>query len=130
MKGYIIFFFILKLAILIQFALIISNKQTTDSITYITTEVIFKTALFIFIEYIMFHRLIHGLEFEDKLIITFAGGLLFYDAWFNDFPLLLAQLKQRGFIPQSWNLFSRSPKGSLTPKTNAPLTAHYPRTGP
>ena len=54
MKGYVIFFFILKLAILIQFALIISNKQTTDSITYITTEVVFKTALFIFIEYIMF----------------------------------------------------------------------------
>ena len=108
MKAYMIFFFILKLAILIQFALIISNKQSTDSIIYITTEVVFKTALFIFIEYIMFQRMITGLDFEDKLIITFAGGLLFYDAWFNDFPLLFAQLKQRGFIPTSWSLPSRS----------------------
>jgi hypothetical protein len=116
MKPHIVFFFILKLAILIQFALIISNKQTTDSITYITTQVIFKTALFVFIEYIMFQRLITGLEFEDKLIITFAGGLLFYDAWINDFPLLLAQLKQRGFLPKSWALPSRG--------------LPHPRTGP
>ena len=100
--------------IIIQFALILANKQTTDSITYITTEVVFKTALFVFIEYIMFARLIEGLHFEDKLIITFAGGLLFYDAWFNDFPLLFKQLKQRGFLPNSWVLPSRD---LIQPKT-------------
>ena len=88
LKIYVIFFVLLKLAILIQFALILMNKETTDSRIYIITELIFKTALFIFIEILMFHNDVPGLAFEDKFIISFAGGLLFYDAWFNDFPKL------------------------------------------
>ena len=88
LKPYTIFFFILKLAIVVQFVLILTNNESRDSLAYILTEVIFKTALFIFIEYLLFHRMIEGLSFEDKLIISFAGGLLFYDAWFNDFPKL------------------------------------------
>ena len=100
MKPYVIFFLVLKLAILIQFALIIMNKQTTDSRIYILTEIVFKTALFVFMEYFLFHIQIKGLAFEDKLIISFAGGLLFYDAWFNDFPKLLIQLKKHGNIPE------------------------------
>ena len=38
--------------------------------------------------YLFFHVL-KEIEFEDKIIISFAGGLLFYDAWVNDFPRLL-----------------------------------------
>ena len=99
MKGYVIFFFILKLMILIQFALIIANKQTTDSRVYLLTEIVFKTSLFFFIEIFLFHKVIDGLAFEDKLIISFAGGLLLYDAWFNDVPKLLEQLRLKGNIP-------------------------------
>lgn len=105
MKAYIWFFFVLKLAILVQFALIIMNKQTTDSRIYIMTEIIFKTALFVFIEIFLFHTVVEGLAFEDKLIISFSGGLLFYDAWFNDFPKLLKVLKERGNVPQNFLSF-------------------------
>jgi len=99
MKGYVIFFLILKVAILVQFALILLNKQTTDSRVYILTEIVFKTGLFVFIEILMFHAVIRDLAFEDKLIVSFAGGLLFFDAWFNDFPKLLKQLRLKGNIP-------------------------------
>jgi len=98
MKPYLIFFLLLKLAILIQFVLILTNKETTDSRIYIMTEIIFKTALFFFIEFFLFHYTIEGLEFEDKLIISFAGGLLFYDAWIHDFPQLIQSLKTHGNI--------------------------------
>jgi hypothetical protein len=37
----------------------------------------------------MFHTQLEGILFEDKLIISFAGALLLYDAWFNDLPVLL-----------------------------------------
>lgn len=104
MKAYVIFFIMLKLAIMIQFVLIITNKQTTDSRVYIFTEILFKTALFLFIEIFLFHHMIEGLAFEDKMIISFAGGLLFYDACFNDFPKLITQLKKHGNIPESFHM--------------------------
>ena len=94
MKHYHIFFLVLKIAIMIQFLFIFMNKQTTNSRTYILTEIIFKTALGLFIEIFLFHRIIDGLLFEDKIIFSFAGGLLMYDAWMNDFPKLLEQLKK------------------------------------
>ena len=94
MKWYVVFFLILKVAILVQFALILFNKQTTDSRIYILTEIIFKTGLFLFIELLMFHATIRDLAFEDKVIVSFAGGLLLYDAWFNDFPKLLTQIRR------------------------------------
>jgi hypothetical protein len=100
MKSYTLFFFILKAAILIQFLLIIAKQQTTDSRVYIITEILFKVALFFFIELFLFHKIIVGIEFEDKLIISFSGGLLFYDAVFNDLPKLIEQLKKHGDIPQ------------------------------
>ena len=37
----------------------------------------------------MFHENIPGLIFEDKVIVSFAGGLLMYDAITNDLPILL-----------------------------------------
>ena len=88
MKKRHIFFLILKIAILVQFGLIVMKKQTRDSLIYILTEIIFKTCLCIFIEVTLFHNVIEGLMFEDKLIISFAGGFLLFDAWFNDFPKL------------------------------------------
>jgi hypothetical protein len=32
------------------------------------------------------------LEIEDRVIFSFAGGLLLYDAWFNDLRRLLEVL--------------------------------------
>lgn len=95
MKPYHIFFLLLKIAILVQFGLILLNKETVDSKVYILTEIVFKTCLGVFIEFFMFHRVIEGILLEDKIIISFAGGLLFFDAWFNDFPKFMAQYKQQ-----------------------------------
>lgn len=94
MKAYAVFFFVMKVALLIQFILIIAKKQTRNSIVYITTEIVFKTALFLFIEWFTFHN-DFGIQFEDKLIISFGGGLLFYDACFNDVPKLIEELRKR-----------------------------------
>jgi hypothetical protein len=94
MKPYTLFFLIMKVAIVIQFILIITKRQTRTSIVYIMTEIIFKTTLFLFIEWFTFHNNF-GIHFEDKMIISFGGGLLAYDAWFNDFPKLVEQLNKK-----------------------------------
>jgi uncharacterized protein with PQ loop repeat len=95
MKLYFIFFIILKIAILLQFALVLTNKQTIDSRIYLFTEIIFKTALFLFIEYLMFHK---NIAIEDHFIVSFAGWLLLYDAWVNDMPKLYAKIKKKRFF--------------------------------
>jgi hypothetical protein len=89
---------------MIQVVLILTNKETTDSRVYIITEMVFKIALFLFIEYFLFHFNIEGLAFEDKMIISFAGGLLFYDAWMHDFPQLIKALKKHKNIPESFHM--------------------------
>jgi len=91
MKLYHIYFLILKFAIILQFILIIINKRSIDSKLYILTEIIFKSSLSIFMEFYLFFNILKEIEFEDKIIISFAGGLLFYDAWVNDFPRLLKE---------------------------------------
>ena len=93
MKAYHIFFLVLKVIILVQFGLIIINKQTRDSRIYIATEIMFKLLLGLFMEYFLFHNDIKGLLFEDKMLFSFAGGFLMYDACFNDVPQLLEQLR-------------------------------------
>ena len=79
MKLYHIFFLCLKIAIIVQFALILLNKESNDDKVYLFTEIIFKLSLGLFIEYLMFHETIPGLMFEDKVIISFAAGLLMFE---------------------------------------------------
>jgi hypothetical protein len=73
--------------------LIIANKRSIDSKLYILTEIIFKSSLAIFMQYYLVYHDLKEIEFEDKIIISFAGGLLFYDAWVNDFTRLLKVYK-------------------------------------
>ena len=94
-KSYHIFFLILKIMIMVQFILIILNKQSIDSKTYIFTEIIFKSTLAFFIEYFLYTSVIQGLEYEDKLLFSFAGALLLFDALAHDLPQLL---KKYGII--------------------------------
>ena len=101
MKIYHLFFLILKFAIVLQFIFILSNKQSIDSKTYLITEIIFKITLSIFIEYFVYTRVIEGLDFEDKLIFSFAGALLSFDALAHDLPLLLKKYD----ITSSSNVF-------------------------
>lgn len=97
MKPYIVFFMILKIAVFIQFFLVLTNKESTDSLVYIITDVLFKVSIFLFIEYILFYKGVNDLAFEDKMIISFSGGLLLYDVWMNDVPKLITELKNRGY---------------------------------
>jgi hypothetical protein len=82
----------MKLVIITQFILIIGNKQSIDSRVYILTEIVFKTSLFIFIQWFLIFNVGRDLEIEDRVIFSFAGGLLLYDAWFNDMRRLLQVL--------------------------------------
>jgi hypothetical protein len=82
----------MKLVIITQFILIIGNKQSIDSRVYILTEIVFKTSLFIFIQWFLIFNVGRDLEIEDRVIFSFAGGLLLYDAWFNDLRRLLEVL--------------------------------------
>lgn len=91
MKWYHYLFLALKIAISIQFILIIANKQSITSKEYLYTEIIFKSGLFLFIQYYLFTHELPEIPVEDKVIISFAGALLLYDAWVNDFRLLLKE---------------------------------------
>jgi len=75
--------------IVVQFFLVLLQKQSIDSKTYLFTEIIFKISLSLYIEYLMVTSAIIGLEWEDKIVISFAGGLLMYDALIHSLPALL-----------------------------------------
>jgi len=95
MKGYHYYFLILKLAIVLQFILVFFKKESFNSRTYLVTEIIFKLSLGIFIEIFILHTTISDILFEDKVVISFAGGLLMYDAIIHDLPKLL---KDYGYL--------------------------------
>jgi hypothetical protein len=80
----------LKFIFLTEFALIMYNKSYVPRELYIGTEVSFKLLLALYIQWIVFFTLGKYVEVEDKICITFASGLLAYDAVFNDLPKLLA----------------------------------------
>jgi hypothetical protein len=77
---------------LIQFAILLTGKYQYDKKIYLITEISFKLVLGLYIEYMLFSTL-KGVEFEDKIIIGFASGLLLYDALFNDLIHLLETYK-------------------------------------
>jgi len=102
MKSYALFFIVLKVILLIQFALIIAQRQTMDSRVYKATELVFKTSLFLFLEYSTFHGNLSRIDFEDRMIISFAGGLLLFDAMYNDLPEFVTALKVHKNIPEDF----------------------------
>ena len=79
----------LKILFLLEFLVIISGKYVFDRRIYLATEIVFKIFLSLYIEHMMFFTKIPSLGFEDKFIITFASGLLLYDACYNDIPELI-----------------------------------------
>jgi hypothetical protein len=80
---------LLKVAFVVQFFLVIFNKRLVDNKIYLTTEIVFKILLSLYIEYILFIGKACRVSFEDHVIIGFGAGLLTYDAIFNDLPQLL-----------------------------------------
>jgi len=70
---------VLKVIVFIQMALVVLKKQTTDSKLYIVSDTIFKIsiALYLFLFFIL--NKFPGLDFEDTILLRFAGVILLYD---------------------------------------------------
>lgn len=79
MKGYHIYFILLKILVVIQVVLVFLKKMTEDSEIYIVTDTIFKisVALYLFIFFIV--NSFPGLDFEDTVILRFSGMVMLYD---------------------------------------------------
>ena len=88
MQWYHYLLLFLKLLFLIEFSLVLYDKTLVDPKVYITTEILFKLLLSFYMQYILFFTG-KSIAFEDKLIVSFGGGLLGYDAIVNDLPDLL-----------------------------------------
>lgn len=78
----------LKIAFLIEFAILLSGRNFDKKI-YLITEIVFKICLSLYIEYFLIFGGIKGISMEDKLVIGFGSGLLLYDALYNDLSKLL-----------------------------------------
>ena len=94
MKGYHIYFILLKIIVGIQVILVFLKKTTEDSEIYIVTDTIFKisVALYLFL-FFMIHSF-PGLEFEDTVILRFSGMILLYDIDYSGLIRIL-----RKYIP-------------------------------
>jgi hypothetical protein len=89
MKFYHILFLALKTLLVIQTVLVALNKHKMDSKSYLINEIAFKTLLGLFIQYLMFYTHVHNIDLEDRIILSFSGGILLVDAFTNDVPELL-----------------------------------------
>ena len=79
----------LKVIFVAEFILVLVNKDWVDPKIYITSEILFKLLLSIYIQYVIIFVVYKNVSAEDKLFISFGAGLLMYDAVFNDRPVLL-----------------------------------------
>ena len=92
MKIYHYYFIFLKVFVVAQFIVIVLKGEQRKSLTYLISEFIFKISIGLFlIFYFWIHRL-PDMEYEDRLIISFGGGLLVFDAVFNTIPVVFERL--------------------------------------
>ena len=89
MQWYHYVLFGLKLVFVIEFVLVLWDRDLVSEKLYITSEILFKLFLSIYIQYIMAFVVYKNISPEDKLFISFGAGLLMYDAVLNDLPILL-----------------------------------------
>lgn len=99
MKAYHIYFFFLKFLVVIQTLLILFQNENPNQITYIASDIIFKLSLGIFLIFFFTFKAIEGIDIYDRVIVSFAGVLLNYDAIYISLPILLTKL---GVTLPSW----------------------------
>jgi len=92
MKRYHIYFLFLKLVLIIQTILILLQKENSNQISYIASDIIFKTSLSLFLIIFFTFTDIPKMDIYDKLIATFAGALLVFDSVYVSLPILLIKL--------------------------------------
>ena len=93
MQLYHIFFFILRIAVMVQFLFVFLGHIKMKSKEYLITEIVFKTSLGLFIGYLIFWHQVKCLAFEDRVVLSFAGWLLLADAYLKDLPAVLELFK-------------------------------------
>ena len=74
---------------MIEFAIILYDKELVSQRVYVGTEILFKLVLSIYIQYVIIFVVYKNMSLEDQVFISFGSGLLMYDAVFNDLPRLL-----------------------------------------
>ena len=91
MKFHTIYFLVLKISFMIQFFLVSIGKESENSVPYLISDFVFKTSIGLFlILYFYFNHLpdLHG---WDRVVISFGGVLLLFDAFYTVLPKVLLQ---------------------------------------
>ena len=91
MKPYIIVLFVLKLSLIIQICLILAKIETETDIPYLISDFFFKICLGLFLIFYFYISGSPSFQIDDELFISFGGGLLVFDAFYNVLPKLLAK---------------------------------------
>jgi len=93
MKHYQIYFFLLKIFVILQLFLVFIKKQTMESRVYIITDTILKISLAIYLLIFSYIHTFSSLGFEDIMILRFCGGVMLFDIDYQgllkEFPPLL-----------------------------------------
>lgn len=99
MKGYHLYFILLKVLVVIQTILIIFKLEKANHLTYVISDTMFKLSIGAFIIYFFLTTTIPGTEFHDMIVLYYAGVLLIFDAVYTGVPEIL---KGVGINPPSW----------------------------
>jgi len=92
MKAYHAYFLFLKFLLIIQTFLIFFQKANPNQISYIAADILFKTSLGLFLMIYFYFSDLPGMDYYDRLIASFAGVLLAFDAVYISLPMLLVKL--------------------------------------
>jgi len=92
MKAYHAYFLFLKFLLIIQTFLIFFQKANPNQISYIAADILFKTSLGLFLMIYFHFSDLPGMDYYDRLIASFAGVLLAFDAIYISLPMLLVKL--------------------------------------
>lgn len=76
MKGYQVYFFLLKALILLQLGLTAAGFQVKDSPFFLLVDTVFKTSLGLFLGFFFWPYPPKGMNWEDGLIISIGGFLI------------------------------------------------------
>jgi len=79
MKEYQLYFFILKIIVILQAFLVYLKKETKDSKVYLITDTILKFSLAVYLFIFPYVHSIVTLPFEDIAILRFSAGVMLLD---------------------------------------------------
>jgi len=99
MLKYHIYFFILKAILCLQFILILAQKESVNSVYYLTFELIFNLSLGLFLCIFFTAEKFRDVDYYDRFIISAAGSFLIFNAMIGSLPKLLSRF---GIHLPSW----------------------------